>query len=648
MIKNAVFFTFIFLFINHSIAFTQTKKIEQAKYAFNNASDPVQKLQAAFSVCEQSHSLSTDTLSHYALLAKRLAAEANDAEKEIIANTFIENSLLRKNMFDSALKMCDQDLKHLKYATNSEAYSKSMIEKGYCYTRANRNTDALDLAFPFLADAEKYADTTSQLYIKTLIGIVYRNMQQTELAMQWFLKADSTAEGPAYEQIKNEYGIFFLIGMMYNWRLDAATDPGIRLQDSLKCIYYLDRSIEDSRRYENLLILAKSLNIKASTIGNAANAEKEGKYIKEASAIYVQLHDTVSMLNTISPMCFYYIDEGHPEKGVEASLQGIRIASKSNSFPILDLYEALSECYKAQGDNAKYAETLNAIITIKDSVYKANTEKDLAELNAKYEDQKKENIIINQKLDIASKKYSVLLFSILTVILLFGIALLYRYFYRKQKRLKQEQLSAIVAAEEAERKRISADLHDNLGAYAAAAASTISSIHIYDDQTSRRLGLLKTNVQNIITQLNDSIWALNKKDVLLTGVSDRFKIFVQKLEPAYPHLRILIHEEIRSDPSLVSFQALHLFRIMQEALNNALRHSGCTAVCINIQSDESKIKIIIEDNGTGMSATKKEGNGINNLKMRANELGWTATWITNDKGGTSVSIESSSPANTAN
>jgi len=646
---KSLFLTVSALLIVHlTSVIAQTNKIEIFKATFYNAITPLQKADAALAISSQSHSLNNDTLYYYASVAKKIAVDLKDKEREIMADVFIEDYLVRKNLFDSALKICNADLKNLDYKHNKDAYSKIMMQKCFCLAKANRNTSALDFCYKFLAESEEYNDSASQIYTKCIIGIVYRDLQQTDLAMNWFLKANAITSNASYESIKNEFGVYFLLGMMYNWKFDGDNLQNEKLRDSVKAIYFLDRSIDDSRRYENLSILAKALNVKAATIGNRANVEEEGRYVKEADRIYSQLNDTSSMLNTISPMCFYYMDEGHPEKGIAACKEGIRIASLSNSYPVLDLYEALGQCYYAAGDYPKYAETLNSIIRIKDSLYKVNSTHDLAELNATYEDQKKENIIIRQKLDITSKKYSILLISIITGILLIGFFLLYRYYTRKQKKMKQEEIAAVSRAQEGERKRISADLHDNIGAYAAAAASTIGSINAKDNQSTLRLNLLKNNIQDMIAHLNDSIWALNKMEVLLTGVSDRFKIFVQKLEPSYPHISILIDEKIDNDHTLSSFQALHLFRIMQEALNNALRHSQCSCIKINIQSNPSQISINIEDNGTGMPSTKINGNGVANLKMRALELGWSAEWINNEIGGTSVLIHSGLISSTTN
>ena len=638
MSKYFFFLFFSFFSLCSNTALSQTHKIEELKKIFYNSKTQSQKLLAVLALCDQSHSLNIDTLKQYAFLAKQMAIDLHQKNEEILADTYIGNWLGRKALYDSAIKICNQDLKNINYKNAGEIYSKVQKQKCLIVIRTNNHKEALDELYHFLQESEQNEDTASQLFCKCAIATVYRNMGQTELTMQWLYKANQTVATDEWEEIKNDNGLFFLLGMMYNWKQNEDADPKTALDDSSTSLKYLDRAINDSRKFENLFILARALNVKASEIGNPEHVKLEGEYVTEAEHIYELLHDTISILNSISPMCFYYIDEGHPEKGIKACEDGIAMVKRGNQFPVVDIYEALSQCYKASGDYKKYSETLTTIIFLKDSIYKINSERDLAELNAKYEDQKKENTIIQQKLDISAKRNSMYVISILLGLLSLGIFFLYRYYTKKQKEQKQNELLAIASAEEAERKRISADLHDNIGAYAAAASSTISTIQPKDEQSGNTLIVLKENVQEMITQLNDSIWALNRQSILLTGISDRFKLFVQKLENAYPQINIIINEEIEEDRLLSPFQALHLFRILQEALNNALRHSQCKNVNIHFQSDKSSLMIEVADDGIGLTVKNQNGNGLKNLKTRANESGWEAKWITNAEGGTTVVI----------
>mgnify|MGYP003390257496 CR=1 FL=1 len=100
----------------------------------------------------------------------------------------------------------------------------------------------------------------------------------------------------------------------------------------------------------------------------------------------------------------------------------------------------------------------------------------------------------------------------------------------KLERLQEEEkrlaAEAIKEAEENERKRIAADLHDSLGAYAASVVSNIEFIKQdkLDAQSSTAMQELRNNSQAMVAQLSDTIWVLKKDVRSITGISDRLKI----------------------------------------------------------------------------------------------------------------------------
>lgn len=217
----------------------------------------------------------------------------------------------------------------------------------------------------------------------------------------------------------------------------------------------------------------------------------------------------------------------------------------------------------------------------------------------------------------------------------------------KLERLQEEEKrlagEAIKVAEENERKRIAADLHDNLGAYAASVVSNIEFIkqeHL-DGQSITAMHELRNNSQAIVSQLSDTIWVL-KKDVLsMTGISDRLKVFISRIQPSYPAINIELQEKLEKDTILLSSQAYHLFLIIQEALNNALKHSRCKHIFIMLESSTVN-RIVIADDGVGLADTRRlgsSGNGISNMESRATQAGWRITWQANNPSGTMVILE---------
>jgi len=183
---------------------------------------------------------------------------------------------------------------------------------------------------------------------------------------------------------------------------------------------------------------------------------------------------------------------------------------------------------------------------------------------------------------------------------------------------KRQSAQSILDAEEKERKRIAADLHDNIGAYATAIAANVESIAGKGFEASAgQLQNLQNHSREIIYSLRDTIWVLNKDNITITGISDRIKNYINKLKPAYENINISVEENIQNDLRVGSQKALNIFRMMQEAIHNALKHSFAKHITINIESD-STILIKIKDDGIGIMADKNnEGNGLRNMKARA-------------------------------
>lgn len=633
----------LFLILFPAIAsIGQTPVIENLKKNVRQAASPEARLKAILVLCDQGYTLHADTLIQYALEAKSLAQKLNDISGETEALFYKSYALTNKGLIDSSLKLADECLEILSDGiTNPVLEAKVLNQKGRCFMRKNQYKDAIDMGYKVITLAEQGKDTLLQMMGKTLIGWAYLELGQTEEALSWHLKALRTTNNILLHE---KYSILFA-NLAINYR-------GLNKEDS--AFYFINKAVEYSRKHQNLFALSNSLAIQAQLFVRSGQSQKAQAALEEAVAIRKLIGDPFYIVSDMAQLGLYYANNKEPEKGIAVCKEGIEIANQYKiETKLFFLYGALAENYKAMGNNAQYAETLERIISLKDSVYQKNSAEALADLQAKYELQRKEKENIQLQLNITKKNY--LFYG---SIALSALAALYGYLifrnYRRKQKMKMELAlaeekrlaeKAVSEAEEKERKRIAADLHDNLGAYAASIASNLDNIKVplADQDSHNALNELRNNSRDIVSQLNDTIWALKKETLSLTNISDRIKVFVQRIQPSYPDILIDIKENINDDHRLQPIQAFHLFRIIQEAINNAIRHSRCTQVEVKITSGSSW-KIIVQDNGIGFvkkTKTNTTSHGLSNMEARAIEAGWQILWKSNThpESGTQVIIE---------
>ena len=520
-------------------------------------------------------------------------------------------------------------------------YVKLLSLKGNILLRTSRMNELMANSFELIKLAEQNTDTLGMARGTLGIGNVDLKLKKYEEALVWYHKALNLMENNLYKRklsfIYNNIAIIFY-----------------HLSEQDSTLYYIQQGINYARDDQNLTNLANALFLYGGMMAEFNHLNEAEQNFKEAIEVRKKIGDIYYLISDMSQLGLFYADTKNTEKGISLCKQGLLIAKKNGQSygNFNSLYEVLAKNYLIAGDYKSYSETLSKQLELKDSIYVKNSAEAIVEMQAKYDVQKKENVIMQQQFDLAKKNYLIAGSLLLLLVVIIASYLIFREYKRRQRIrtqaiMKEQQLKAeqaVAKAEEAERKRISADLHDNLGAYAASIASNIDHLNIEGTDKENHLVLqqLKGNAQSIVSQLSDSIWAIKKDALSLTAISDRIKIVIQRTQSNYPEVTFDITENIEKDPLLSPAQAFDLFRIMQEAINNALRHSKCSHINIFIESGEHW-EIIIEDNGKGITQQKittEGGNGLTNMQARARQAACKILWQQNITGGTSVIISS--------
>lgn len=172
-----------------------------------------------------------------------------------------------------------------------------------------------------------------------------------------------------------------------------------------------------------------------------------------------------------------------------------------------------------------------------------------------------------------------------------------------------------------ERERISRDLHDNVGAYANAVlyhTELLEKEGSMNRQASIMKGLQFAS-KDIISSLRETIWALKKENYTAQDCFFRIKNFMQRVSRYYTHIDFKI-QGVASAEKIISHQrALNIVRVVQEAVNNSIKHAGTNRIIITSQPEGDIWHLTIEDFGTGFSSIQHKegvGDGLKNMEIR--------------------------------
>ncbi len=183
---------------------------------------------------------------------------------------------------------------------------------------------------------------------------------------------------------------------------------------------------------------------------------------------------------------------------------------------------------------------------------------------------------------------------------------------------------------ELERVRISRDLHDNVGAQLSFLITNMEWIadhpeSLDTDERRDQLKQLSDTGRQAITTLRQTIWAISQNELSVEEFADRFKQFAMKLVEFRPDIKLHFQENIQENTLLSPEVALNLFRVAQEAFNNAIKHAHASDFHISFESRaELLFAFELKDNGMGFdtSVPGPDGHyGLSNMKARALESG---------------------------
>jgi len=636
--------TFILLF-TAALAFSQSKSLESMLKTLDQAKEDTNKVILLIDIERKYFTKDLDSALYYNKMCEQLIFKINAQKfKHRCFYDFVKIYHAQTD-YKNALNYCLKSIKVAKQNKNLFEEATSCRAIFNIYHNLRMNDSAVKYAMYSIKLTTEIGDTTNIATNYGNLCWLYMDLNQYNKAVDFGLKGVE-----AGERYADTVGLLISINNLSVCYL--------RMNNNEKAIELLKKQLEIGTRMHRVRSIRNALiNLAAaySNIGDIKGLEKSTAALNELNKEDANLDNKYRCLQNITN-AYNYI---YQKKFIEAEdqlLKGIKIAEKDSlDDQLLTFYQTMSVVKFAQHDFVSG----NLYLSKWDDLTETAHEKELSEyaieLETKYETEKKSAKILLQDSQLREKTILNYLLVGTGGGLLIILLLSYRTYTQKRK-LQQQRIAeleaekqltateAVLKGEEQERSRLAKDLHDGLGGMLSGikySFTTMKGNLVMTPENhqafERSMDMLDSSIREMRRVAHNMMPEALVRFGLDTALNDFCNDITQSgaLKINYQSFGL---EGIAMDQTV----AITLYRIVQELINNTMKHSGATSAIVQLTKSNGQLSITVEDDGNGFDTTilnTNKGIGWVNIQNRVDFLKGKLDIRSKEGEGTSVQIE---------
>lgn len=537
---------------------------------------------------------------------------------------FYRKALVYRSWEDdfNQLKYFDKALEFLQ-GENDSIYADVVYYKSRVYQRKGMYPDALRLGLQELKLREKLPSKEKLITALQEIGFTYDRMGDYNKAIEWHKKSLKEAlQLNDDEIIGRSYG---LIGIAYD-----------ELGDYEKALEYNFKAVDFFQKAQS-----RYLRVWYSNIGNTLTKKGDLKNAEKYTLMAINSPGGNTNYVTRVNLGKIYLEQNKFVEAEEVLQKVLQELIEADDKRILsEAYYRLHELRKKQGNFKEALVYFEKYKTNEDEMLSEAKSKQINEMSIQYETHEKERALAKEKIKVAENelkiknKNNLLLILGIVIISIAFISLLYitNQKYKNKQLQKEKELSEAMLKIETnnrlqeQRLAISRDLHDNIGAQLTFIISSIDSLKMFlaqkEDKVANKLTQISQFTKETITELRDTIWAMNKEKISVEDLKIRISNFIEQAKISLQGIQFNFTCNVPKETAFTSKDGMNIYRIIQEAVNNAIKHANGEKIDVAFVVDEnSNFEVTIMDNGLGFQEDNNQfGNGLNSIRKRASEL----------------------------
>ncbi len=592
-------------------------------------------------MAKEARELDLESAMLYADTLEAMAGKANSTLGKAKVLNLRGDILKDKGDIEAAIALYRQELKLRIQLTDKVGIAQTYNDLGASYSDEYKPDSAIMYYLLSVKINEELGEFSNVASGYSNIGNLYGDQKAFDKAILYLQKA---------LKIRLEHGEEKKAMYTYNNLAVAYGSNDENKEENVrKAIQYSQKGIEIALKYDNKFV--------AGVIeGGVCHLLIDQKRYKEAIAYGEKsighLEEAKRTPNLVFPLinlATAYNAMNRPAEALGYAEKGYAIMVERKLIDPLEVYyEEMANSNQQLGNHQQALVWYKKFMALDDSLFKAENVKNLADIETKYQTEKKEKELVEQRAQIFRQR--TWLVGLLAGLLVLGIvAYLFYHRYRlRQKALldaavireQQIGLNAVIEAQEAERKRIAKDLHDGIAQELVALKLGMMALQGKIEKVApteaRKLHQLSEQLNTSCTEVRTISHVMMPPTLGQFGLVPSLEMLIRS---TFENLELDTEFEHYNLPERLDEKTeLGLYRITQELLNNIIKHAQAQKVLLQLYQAGNNLILRIEDNGRSFNfdqARRKGSMGLLNILSRVSTLGGT---FTSEKGSSQGTV----------
>jgi len=512
-------------------------------------------------------------------------------QKSILAHT-LGNAYFAQGETDAAISSFKKSADYAEEAKDSLTLASALSDMGICYRISGDVKHALELYNKALEILSQLDAPCEKSYLLTSIAVLYANRSLLPESIKYARQAFDTAKKSGDIEATMYAGQ--TLGIVLS--LDGNKAEGLAIEREMVRIaekHKMPRYI--LKTYASIIDMHHKDGRKDSVDYYIAKGKEILQYVPEGS---------VEALGFLEESYIVLADNGKYRESLDIQKKILSMKGAGTYMPFDKLYRRMARNYKGLREIDRMGEAYERSIAISDSLHGADIDRQISEFNVKYDTASRELKISRLETEKSRQRLWIAIISCLAFIAISGIS---SFLIIRNNRIKRnieikalrDQLDAI----DNERARVAAELHDGICSDLTGVGLLLQS----ESADRSEIASIVENVRSDVRSISHTLMPPRMEGLTLRQLLEGYA------SGNYGIISINENGNVTDDPD----SAFQIYRIVQEWVQNILKHSSADAIVLNL--NDGILEII--DNGGDFKSDSSAGIGLQTIRKRADSIG---------------------------